>query len=448
MTFSASHASIIVLFFRVAGVVCQAATITLLANYLDIAEMGIFSAVYVFWGLVRMLGPLGLDQLALREVVYARANNRHGLARAVYEHTCRLVTGAGIGIAVITLAILISLRPWSSHALSLLDATLIASAVPPFCLMGIQAAAMRGYGLNITSQATESFGLQLLTALCLLAQLSVAKLTITSALFWVTACVWLTVVVLFGILRRCVAGDLEALTADVKRSIWKEGLEFWQALLLIGLSSRAPTYISLVLLGPAQTAIMEIATRFGTLPSIFTTGVTTTFSPTLAQLYAQNDRKSLSKNLAVSSWLSFIPSACTLVGTTVLGSWLLEAFFPPAYQQAYVPLIVIVLATTVNGAFGMSSILLLMSGHHLVVQKYSAIRFLLVVLLGIAFGHQFGVVGLACAVLVGFVAFDVGLALQIKRTLHVTGILQFNGLRTLLTSFTGGALSFEANNPR
>ena len=448
MTFSDSQASIIVLFFRVAGVVGQAATIILLANHLDLADMGIFSAVYVFWGLVRMLGPLGLDQLALREVAHARANNRQGSARAVYEHTCRLVTGAGIGIAVITFAILISLRAWSSHALSLLDATLIASAVPPFCLMGIQAAALRGYGRNITSQATESFGFQLLLVLCLLAQLSVAKLTITSALFWSTVCVWLTMVVYFGILRRCVAGDLEALTADVKRRIWKEGLEFWQALLLIGLSARAPTYISLLLLGPAQTAIMEIAIRFGTLPTIFTTAVTSTFTPTLAQLYAQNARKSLSKNLAVSSWLSFIPSACTLVGTTVLGSWLLEVFFPPAYQQAYIPLIVILLATTVNGAFGMSSLLLLVSGHQLLVRKYSALQLLLVALFGIAFGYQFGVVGLACAVLVGFVAFDVGLALQIKRTIQVTGFLQLNGLRTLTTSFTEGALSVETNNPR
>jgi O-antigen/teichoic acid export membrane protein len=137
-----------------------------------------------------------------------------------------------------------------------------------------------------------------------------------------------------------------------------------------------------------------------------------------------------------------------LLGTVALGAWLLEVFFPPAYQQAYLPLIVIVLATTVNGAFGMSSILLLVSGNQRLVRKYSALQFLLVTVLGIALGYQFGVVGLACAVLAGFVAFDVGLALQIKRTLHVTGFLQLNGLGTLLASFTGGALSLEANNSR
>src|SRR5690606_3217282 len=142
---------------------------------------------------------------------------------------------------------------------------------------------------------------------------------------------------------------------DAWRKVRAESFEVWQALLLIGLAGRAPNYISLVLLGPVPTALLEVAMRFGTLPTIFTTGVSVTFSPVFAGLHVRKERQAFSEALAVGSWLAFVPSACLLLITLVFGQQLLGFFFPATYQDAFVPLVVILVACALNAAYGLSS---------------------------------------------------------------------------------------------
>jgi len=435
---TASRTAVVVVLFRIVGVVFQAAVVVLLANRLSIVDMGIFSATYVFWGLARMLGPVGHDQLGLREIAGARAKDQHPYAAAVYGHVSWIAACIGAAVALATAVALVMVGARLSSALSWQHAILIALAVPAFTLIGVQMAAARGFDRNISSQAIEAFGLHGATGLMLLVHLMFAELTLTAVLLWMALFAWLTVLTFFAMLRPSVGDSPDTLPLESRRRLWREGFEVWHALVLIGLASRAPTYITLTMLGPAETALLEVAIRFGTLPTIFTTGVTATFAPLLAGLSARGDKAALKSNLAVSSWLSFIPAVCTLLGAAVLGQWLLATFFPAAYQASYLPLLIVILATTVNGGYGMSSVLLLMTGHQKMVRQYSAVQFAFVTCYGILFGYFYGLVGIAAGLLLGFIVFDVGLALQVPKVLGVNGFLHLHGLRTLISSLLVG----------
>lgn len=441
ISLSPSQETVTVVLLRLVGVACQAFIVALVANSLTVSDMGYFSAVYVFWGLVRMLGAIGLDQVALREIAFARARNDAALAGALTWHSNIITARLGLGIALATGAILFVLAGENRISLTVLEFVAIVLAVPAYALLTMLAAAVRGYDRNIASQGVESICLHLVTLVILLIHWSLADLTLGAVLCWQAACAWGATAAYWQILRPSLGGNFGIIPRNLKSRIWRESLEAWQALLLIGLGTRVPTYICFTLLGPAATAILEIAIRFGTLPTIFTSAVSTTFAPTMAKQYANKEWAALGTTLAVSSWLAFVPSACTLLGAALLGPWLLDVFFPPDYQLAYLPLLMVIASSTVNGGFGMSSTVLFMTGHQRVVRIYSLLQLVAVLALGCGLGPLFGVNGVAFAVLVGFIVMDVGLAMRVKPLLHVTGILRPDGLGNLVRTLRGERLA-------
>lgn len=60
--------SILLSIIRVIGISIQAGTILYLTHRLNIIDMGYFSLVYSFLGIIRFLGPLGTDQLVMRQI--------------------------------------------------------------------------------------------------------------------------------------------------------------------------------------------------------------------------------------------------------------------------------------------------------------------------------------------------------------------------------------------
>jgi O-antigen/teichoic acid export membrane protein len=96
MTLTSSQSSIVVVVLRIAGVICQAAAFVVLVNLLPAHEVGIFSVLYVFWGLVRMLGPIGLDHIILRDVAAARAAGDPSYAIGLSWRGCRAAGATGL----------------------------------------------------------------------------------------------------------------------------------------------------------------------------------------------------------------------------------------------------------------------------------------------------------------------------------------------------------------
>ena len=431
MTLTSSQSSIVVVALRIAGVLCQAAAFVILVNFLPARDVGIFSALYVFWGLVRMLGPVGLDHILLRDVAAARARGNPGYAVALSRRGCRAAGIAGLALMTVSAPVLALINLATGGELSPLNIALVAGAVPAFTLMGVLAAALRGFDRNVTSQGVESFGLHLLVLILLVGLAFLGDLSLGAVLACMAMSAVAATLVYMAVLLPRILIAADPVPHESWRTVRAESFEVWQALLLIGLAGRAPNYISLVLLGPVPTALLEVAMRFGTLPTIFTTGVSITFSPVFAGLHVRKERQAFSEALAVGSWLAFVPSACLLLVALVWGQWLLGFFFPAAYQDAFVPLVVILVACALNAAYGLSSPLLLVTGCQRLVRTYSVFRLATVVVSGLLLGGWLGVTGMALSFLLGVVVFDIGLARQVRPTLEVSGFLRPQGLQAL-----------------
>jgi O-antigen/teichoic acid export membrane protein len=432
---------------RIAGVVAQALVFVYLANRLSVHDMGMFAGVYVYWSLARMLGPFGFDQLSLREIA---ANNARGMKDAAqalsnFAIICVVVANAALFLFAAGLLCLLSfynifvLSPWGILA--------AAGGAPAYAIAGLLAGQLRGYERIISSQAIESIGLQL----PMLAALGILDLghgvNLGSALSAQAIVAW-TVAAGYGLARiRCGIEISAQLTFSSRREFSVHAWQIWQALTITALANQMPTYVCLVLLGAAPTGILDIATRFGTLPAIFITGVSTTFSPLLAGRYATQNMKGMGEALAVSSWLAFIPATGVLVILAFVGPWLLAHLFPVAYQQSYGPALIICSATAIAAGFSMASNAYLMSGGQNLVRLYSGLYLAVVVIGGVLLGLPFGVMGIAAAVLLGTTIRDVGLSLRLGRELDMKpGILNLYAVDAAARAIRGRVQRFRSPN--
>ncbi|NKN34560.1 lipopolysaccharide biosynthesis protein [Marichromatium bheemlicum] len=387
---------------RALGIIFQAIVTIYLARVLPIEDMGIFAMIYVCLSLMRFLGPMGSDKIAMRRISSERSANcaTQSISNTSFALTCFV----GVGAAFITATIL----SWHT-SFSSIEIIAICLAIPAFSLMGIFISQIRGFGQNLAAQAPEALGVHFLfgSLIALLAFGDAIELTT----ILVSLCIsgWI-VTTLYLIIRLRIGVDWSRKPhlVDIRR-LAVEGFSIFQALLITALSVRAPIFLAGMLAGPAAAAVLEIATRFGNLASITTTSVGATFSPQFARLNYQQDTAGLTKSLRFSALLATLPALCWLAILGVGASTAVSVLLPTAYADAYTPMLLVALASSINAAFGLSSTLLLMSDAAGIVRWFSLAQLVIICLGALAFVPHQGVTGIAWAMVIGALARDGGM---------------------------------------
>lgn len=146
--------SILLTGIRGLGILFQALVILYLARSLSIEDMGLFAMIYAWLGLMRLLGPLGSDQIALRRISgdWGKTPAAQSISNASFVLTCLV----GLGVALIAGVVLVRLSPFSRT-----EIMAIVLATPAFALMGLLISQIRGFGQNLTAQAPEALGFHL-----------------------------------------------------------------------------------------------------------------------------------------------------------------------------------------------------------------------------------------------------------------------------------------------
>jgi O-antigen/teichoic acid export membrane protein len=417
---AAAHTSAtIVVVCRSFGVAFQAFTFAYLANRLPISDMGALSSIYAFWTLVRMLGPFGLDQIATRDIAAANARNDPTYANALSNFTSSLVTKISFLVSVVVAGGLLALHAHGGYQVSPVSIIAAACGVPAYAFMGLLSGQLCGFKRYVSSQLVDSFGLQIGSAALLVLIDFFWRLDLEYALV-AQAFTASLVAVAYGLVRMQCGFDFSArLLAEQRKEVCGHAFQIWQTLLVVGSAFRLPTYISLFILGPATTAVLETATRFGTLPTIFTASVQNTFSPHLSGSYAQADIKQLQELFTIASWFAFIPSMSFAIAFALVGRWFVAALFPPEYARAWAPLLLLAIASTVNAGVGLSSAVFLMTGRSTIVRRYAIFQIVACGVLGCVFAKLFGLLGISVAVLIGVIIRDVGLACRLSTELGI-----------------------------
>ncbi|WP_425063406.1 lipopolysaccharide biosynthesis protein [Pyruvatibacter mobilis] len=409
-----SSAGLLVL-IRVLGIGIQAPVVIWLARTLPIVEMGVFSVAYAYLGLVRYLGPLGLDQIALRRIAQDLPQGGAPIPDSVHRvsmHTLVFVTGLNVVVALLAFGIL---ALWAPEGLTAVDHLSVSLAMPAFALIGLLAGQTRGLGYNLLAQVPDAIGIHLVFAALLAAFALTSGVGLTTVLLCLCAAAW--IVLLFQALLRVRIGfrlfafpDLYALTGLVR-----EGITVFQAALFTGLSERAPIFVTSAVLGPAATALMEIAIRFGNVATIITGSVAATLSPRFARHAHEGNQQALLQTLLLGAVMATVPALGYFCVLALGASLAIELLLPEAYADAYVPMLWIAGATVINAAFGIANNVLIMAGDGAKVMYFSLGRLLVVAGGGILMAQAFGVIGVCAAIILGTIVRDGSGMLWVRR---------------------------------
>ena len=404
--------SVLLTGIRALGILFQALVILYLARSLSIEDMGLFAMAYAWLGFMRMLGPLGSDQIALRRI--SGEGGKTPAAQSISNTSFALTCLVGFGVALIASAVLVRISPFTR-----IEIMAIGLATPAFALMGLFTSQIRGFGRNLTAQAPEALGFHLLFGGLIALFALEGFVELTAVLFCLCAAGW-GVTSLYLILRIRIGvdwsripqpGDIGCLAA--------EGFTIFQAMLLTALSVRAPIFLAGALTGPADAGVLEIATRFGNLASITTTSVGATFAPQFARLAHQSDSANLMKSLRLGAILAALPALGWLGVLCLAASTAVSTMLPPAYADAHASMLIVALAASLNAAFGLSGTLSLMTGSARILRLFSMAQLCVICLGSLAFVPNYGTTGITWAMVMGVLVRDGGMMVFIVSCISI-----------------------------
>lgn len=415
------RSALLLLGLRLLGVAGQLILLAYLANRLSMAQMAVFALCYAALGLVRVLGPLGMDQASLRLLALTRQAGGTGSDPAARLAGAGLAMSALTGVLVAMLAAVLLLAGWLpgfSGGLDPVTGWAMVAALPAHVLIGLLVGQLRGLGHNLAAQAPEALVLQLGT-LGLVglagAQWAVPALALAS---------WAVVIIQLFLrhlaLRRRRESRLPARFGRAEcLALLRSGWPVLQAQGLNALSVRAPLFLAAATSSPALAAAavaqLEVALRLGNLPSLLTGSVGATFCPRLARQARAGDRPGLARSRRAIGLMAGVPALAYLALSILLAGPVLEGVLPPAYRAAALPLGFIALAAAANAVWAGASYQLLMSDRAEVVRRYGLLRLAVLSLGALLLAPEWGAAGVAMAVAAGGVLADSGMALSLWR---------------------------------
>ncbi|MBL1270846.1 MAG: lipopolysaccharide biosynthesis protein [Oceanospirillales bacterium] len=415
------HSSLMVTIVRVFGIGLQSIIIIFLARELPIEEMGVFAFCYAILGLARMLGPLGTDIVTMRRIASAKnkfAKDLHISLNSSFVLVCCVTFS--VSLICIVGEFWVS-TPLSSESIYGYSGVLWATiSIPAFAITGLLTLQLRGFDYNVLAQIPDSIGLQILFGAGIIYAQSTGQLNIDTTLSLLAIAAWAAAVTYIAI-RIWIGVELTATpTFDAMRALIGESKDTLYALSVTALSVRAPIFFAAALLGPAMVSILDIAIRFGTLPSITTSAVTSTFSPRFAIYLETQDRANLSKALSLASILAAVPALlCFILIASSPLYYGIETILPPEYANTYIPMLLICGASLINALFSPASSVLFMDSKGSVVGNFSLAQLILLCIMALVLADSMGIIGLAVAVCAGTFIRDAGLAFWVSRKMNL-----------------------------
>lgn len=162
------------------------ATMVLLARYLEPSGFGYFSALLAYYALAVVLGNLGLDRLAVRELAGEHRDSAH-----LFGTLLRLRIAAGLFTGLVLFASGMLLKPEAVWLLALLSVALIPSAIGATYNAAFQA--RHDFGPPAAATAVTAIVALVATAVCVLIGASLGAFILVVVASEMMRAVWLVI---------------------------------------------------------------------------------------------------------------------------------------------------------------------------------------------------------------------------------------------------------------
>lgn len=403
-----------VLTVRISGALLQLVSFVCLARLYPVAVVGSYAAVYGAWAFARNVGPLGLDQAALRHSGGLLSSEATDDLRALEAWSFRMVVSVSL-LCVLGSGAALAL-PRSLLAGSSATAIMLGVAVAGlYAMHGLKAGQLRGRGRGVAAQLPESVGLPVFNITCivgasLLGARSLLPLMLASLIAASTTLVWYEFLLPSELFRHRPRPALKRRYASMARAVLSGQVA-------VALAVRSPITLVLLLAGPEAAARFESAQRGQTVGSMTLTAMAVSVSPAFAQLYDRGDFRRLRRLWWMSACAAATAPAALFLVTVFFGDELLS-LLGERYRAGAPLLICLVAASTLNALFGLASNLYMMTDRERELRIFSWAQLAVTLSVGVAGGLRFGAIGVAAGVLVATLCKDGLLSLLTERRLR------------------------------
>ncbi len=392
----------------------------LIARVVGVDSYGIYAYVFAWMTVLAYASALGFDVSLLRFVPAYQAQRAWALLRGVIQYAERRVAVVGFGIALIGIAV-ITIWPREQSA-ELADTFRIGFVlVPVWALLWIRCSGVRAFGGVVWAVAPDRMARDgILIGLIGLATL-VRGWNIDAA--WVMMATVISSAVGLGLvslaMRRMQPRVVDHVLPAYAGPTWRRTVV---PLLIIGAAEALLNRTGVVLLGWIGTTrdagIYALAFNIAFLVVLPRTAVNALFAPTIADLFARNDRAALQAIVAKATSWTLLGAACIALPVALIAEPLL-AMFGRDFGAGASALRILLIGQVIAAGAGSQLYLMTMTGHErsaavLLISSTAVNAVVSAALIGVL-----GLAGAAVATTTTLIVWNAAMALFVWRRLRL-----------------------------
>jgi len=375
------------------------ATSIVLAKLLAPSGYGIFSYVIALVALVTIPSELGIPSLAVREIAVANSRKDWGQMRGfiVWAHRTVVLT-SGTLVLVAAMALLLWGESFGPSKLACMWLALI--LVPLVSLGALRDAMLRGLRKVLLGQLSQPIirPLVLLIALSLLWQFGIELASpVRVMVLHIMSVAFAFICGLFLFLRNRPA-ELRGAQSRFESAIWlKSSLPFGMTAALQLINGRTDILALGFFQADADVGIYRVAVQLAAVVIFGMQAVAMIQGPHIAHLYAKGDIQKLQQMMTRSAQAILLIAVPVVIVIVLFGGLIIRTVYGPAFEAAYVPLVILCVGQLVNASMGSVASLLNMTGHERDTTKSVFVGAIVNVVLNLSLVPVWGMTGAAVA---------------------------------------------------
>lgn len=384
------------------------ATSIVLAKTLGPSGFGIFSFVIALVALLSIPSELGIPNLAVREIAVANARKDWGHMRGfiVWAHRTVALT-SGILVVVGATVLLV----WGDHfaptKLACMWLGLI--LVPVLSFGALRDSMLRGLRKVLLGQLSQPVirPLILLVVLVVLWKIGIDLTSPVRVMSLHIMSVGLAFLCGLYFFLKNRPAELPGAKSEIKGAIWlKSSIPFGMTAALQLINGRTDILMLGFFRSDAEIGIYRVAAQLAAAVIFAMQAVNAIQGPHIAHLFAKGDMRKLQQMITRSAQAVLLFAVPVVIVIVVFGEYILSTVYGPAYEGAYLPLVILCIGQLVNAAMGAVGSLLNMTGHERDTTKSILIGAIVNVVLNVTLIPIWGITGAAVATACTLIAWN------------------------------------------
>jgi O-antigen/teichoic acid export membrane protein len=393
----------------------------LLARVLGAEGYGKYAFAIAVITFVAIPTQIGLPALIVREVAFSHAHENWSIMKGMRRRAFQLA-GVSVVFSLLILGTLIAFNVFetAAHDRSALALALI--LLPLWTVLALKRSMLNGLR-KVIHAAWPGSALQPALFLMLLIALmfSLGSLSPSVAVGANIAATVVAVIAMSYLLHIFWPQQATVAKAEYNTRAWLSSLLPFTMIAGINIINQKTDILMLgVLKGPEEVGIYNIAVQGSLLVSFALTAFNVVLVPNVARLYAQGEHKQLQRLLTNSAAITSVIAGATAVILVFSGQWLLEKVFGESFEEAYIPLCIMIFGQLVNALMGSVGYFLTMTGHEKETLRALGISTAINVALNAVLIPKYGITGAAAATACSITIWNIILGF---RVFHCLGLV-------------------------